>query len=69
MDSIEVAVRFTEAIMDKSKRGRSDEGLPLQYVNTFAEVLTLLKDHVGPMLDPPRHPRDMSEIFPLSHER
>ena len=69
MDSIEVAVRFTEAIMDKSKRGRSDEGLPLQYVNTFAEVLTLLKDHVGPMLDPPQRPRDMSEIFPLSHER
>ena len=68
MDSIEVAVRFTEAIMANSKKGRSDEGLPLQYVSTFTEVLTLLKDHVGPMLDPPRRSKDMSEIFPLTHQ-
>ena len=68
MDSIEVAVRFTEAIMAKS-RGRSDDALPIEYVNTFAEVLTLLKNSVGPMLDPPRRSKDMSEIFPLSHER
>ena len=69
MDSIEVAVRFTEAIMARSKRGRSDEGLPMEYVNTLAEVLTLLKDSVGPMLDRPRRSKDMSEIFPLTYER
>ncbi len=68
MDSIEVAARFTLAIMDKSKRGRGDEALSLQYVNTFTEVLTLLKEYAGPMLDPPRRSRDMSEIFPLTHQ-
>jgi len=72
VDSIEVAVRFTEAIMAKPNAARKGVGLPEQYVDTFAEVLERLDvimtpQPAAPPPSPP--PRATSEIFPLTHER
>ena len=73
MDSIEVAVRFTEAIMAKSKATRTNKGADLaeQYVDIFAEVLKRLDVVMAPQpaAPPPRPPQATSEIFPLTHER
>ena len=74
MDSIEVAVRFTEAIMAKSNAARTNKGAGLaeQYVDTFAEVLQRLKVLMTPQsAGPPpfRPPEATSEIFPLTHQR
>ena len=73
MDSIEVAVRFTEAIMAKSNAARANKGEDLaeQYVNVFSEVLLRLKNVMTPQPSPPRPrtPEATSEIFPLTHER
>ena len=73
MDSIEVAVRFTEAIMAKSNAARTKKGADLaqQYVDVFAEVLqrlNVLMNH-QPAAPPYRTPEATSEIFPLTHER
>ncbi len=74
MDSIEVAVRFTEAIMAKSSAARSNKGADLaqQYVNVFAELIQRLNVLMPPQpAAPPRSriPEATSEIFPLTHER
>ena len=71
MDSIEVAVRLTEAIMAKSKE-RQGPDLAKQYVDMFAEVLKRV-NVVMPAQPaeppPPRLPQATSEIFPLTHDR
>ena len=74
MDSIEVAVRFTEAIMAKSNAGRTNKGADIaeQYVDMFVEVLKRLRVVMAPQPaapPPPRPPQATSEIFPLTHER
>ena len=72
MDSIEVAVRFTEAIMAKSKAPRKGADLAEQYVNMFTEVLKRLNIVMAPQAaapPPSRPPQATSEIFPLTHER
>ena len=73
MDSIEVAVRFTEAIMAKSSSARSNKGADLaqQYVDVFAEVLQRLKVLMAPQpaAAASRTPEATSEIFPLTHDR
>ena len=73
MDSIEVAVRFTEAIMAKSSAARSNKGADLaqQYVDVFAEVLKRVNVVMNPLPTEPPPPRAglaTSEIFPLTHE-
>ena len=73
MDSVEVAVRFTEAIMAKSNVSRTNKETDLaeKYVDLFAEVLK----RVYVVMDPvpgearPRGPRATSDIFPLTHDR
>ena len=73
MDSIEVAVRFTEAIMAKSNAVRTKKGADLaqQYVDVFAEVLQRLNVLMAhqPAAPSSRTPEATSEIFPLTHER
>ena len=74
MDSIEVAVRFTEAIMAKSSATRSSKGADLaqQYVDVFADVLRRLNVLMASQPAAPPHtriPEATSEIFPLTHER
>ena len=74
MDSVEVAVRFTEAIMAKSSAARSNKGADLaqQYVDVFAEVLQRLNVLMNTQTAAPprsRIPEATSEIFPLTHER
>lgn len=74
MDSIEVAVRFTEAIMAKSNAARTNKGADLaeQYVDVFAEVLKRLKVVMAPRPaapPPSRRSQATSDIFPLSHGR
>ena len=72
MDSIEVAVRFTEAIMARSNVARKGADLAEQYVDTFAEMLERLNVLMTPRpAAPPSspHPGAKSEIFPLTHER
>ena len=72
MDSVEVAVRFTEAIMAKSSAARSNKGADLaqQYVDMFADVLRRLNALMTSQPDaaaPSRPPGARSEIFPLTH--
>ena len=74
MDSIEVAVRFTEAIMAKSNAARTNKGADMaeQYVDMFADVLERLNVVMTPQAaapPPSRLPRATSDIFPLTHER
>ena len=71
MDSIEVAVRFTEAIMAKSSPARG-ANLAETYVDMFAEVLKRVNVVMNPLPATPLPSRptgDASEIFPLTHER
>ena len=72
MDSIEVAVRFTEAIMAKAGSARKGENLAESYVGMFAEVLKRVNIVMNPppavpAVHPP--PQATSDIFPLTHER
>ena len=74
MDSVEVAVRFTEAIMAKSNLSRTNKKADFaeKYVDMFAEVLKRVSVVMSPALvdPPPRSPRAAtSEIFPLTHDR
>ena len=73
MDSVEVAVRITEAIMSKSGGARTIKGenLAETYVNMFAEVLERVNAVMNPAPGappPPRTPRATSEVFPLTHQ-
>ena len=75
MDSIEVAVRFTEAIMAKSGAMRRGADPAESYANMFAEVLKRVNIVMNPQpavptvpsVSPP--PQATSDVFPLSHER
>ena len=72
MDSVEVAVRFTEAIMAKSNATRKGADLAEQFVDMFAEVLKRVNVVMNPLPTEPPPPRAglaTSEIFPLTHER
>ena len=74
MDSIEVAVRFTEAIMAKSSAARNNKETSLaeQYVDTFVDVLKRLNVSMAPQPAAPRPPSPpgaTSEVFPLTHDR
>ena len=74
MDTTEVAVRFTEAIMAKTNGARGKKGADLaqQYVDMFAEVLlrlNVLMTSQTPAPPPSRIREATSEIFPLTHER
>ena len=72
MDSVEVAVRFTEAIMAKSRVNGKNPAET--YVDMFAEVLKRVTVVMNLSAAPPDTPRAIpehatSDIFPLSHER
>ena len=75
MDSIEVAVRLTEAIMSKSGALRKGADPAESYVEMFAEVLKKVNIVMNPQTVVPNVPRvppapqATSEIFPLTHER
>ena len=75
MDSIEVAARFTEAIMAKAGAARRGADLAESYVDMFAEVLKRVNIVMNPQADasnvPPvaNPPRATSDVFPLTHER
>ena len=71
MDSVEVAVRFTEAIMLKSSPARGTDPAET-YVDMFAQVLERVNAVMNPVpavAPPPPAPRATSEVFPLTHER
>ena len=75
MDSIEVAVRFTEAIMAKSGGARKGADPAESYVDMFAAVLKRVNSVMSPQLAVPSVPpvppptQATSDIFPLTHER
>ena len=75
MDSIEVAVRLTEAIMAKSGALRKGADPAESYVDMFAEVLKRVNIVMNPSTAMPTVPhvsplpQATSEIFPLTHER
>ena len=73
MDSVEVAVRFTEAIMLKSSPARGTDPAET-YVDMFAQVLNRVNAVMNPLPaavppPPPPAPKATSEVFPLTHER
>ena len=72
MDSTEVAVRFTEAIMAKSGAARKGADLAESYVDMFAEVLKRVNLVMNPRPAVPSEPppsRATSDVFPLTHEQ
>ena len=71
MDSIEVAARFTEAIMAQS---RAKSANPAEsYVDMFAEVLRRINVVMDPIPEAPQPqpltPRATSDVFPLTHKQ
>ncbi len=74
MDSVEVAVRITEAVMAKASVARNikAEELAETYVNMFTDVLkrvNLVMNPAAPVPPPPpARPRATSDIFPLSKD-
>ena len=70
MDSIEVAARFTEAIMAQS---RAKGANPAEsYVDMFAEVLRRINVVMDPLPEAPPQPltsRATSDVFPLTHKQ
>ena len=73
MDSVEVAVKITEAIMARSSSGRTSKGenIAETYVDMFAEVLERVNVVMNPspgMPPPPPLPRATSLVFPLSYQ-
>ena len=71
MDSVEVAVRFTEAIMLKASPARGTDPAEA-YVDMFGEVLKRVNAvmNPAPAVPPPLSPpKATSEVFPLTHER
>lgn len=73
MDSVEVAVRITEAVMAKASVARNIKAAELAetYVNLFADVLKRVNSVVNTPVavpSPPPRPRATSDIFPLSKD-
>lgn len=73
MDSVEVAVRITEAIMAKPNVARATkvEDLADTYVSMFIDVFKRVDDALHPLPEaapPPVPPRATSNVFPLSRE-
>lgn len=75
MDAIEVAARFTEAIMAKPGAVRKGVDPAESYVDIFAKVLKQVdliinpKPAVQAVSRVPPSPQATSDIFPLTHER
>ena len=72
MDSVEVAVRFTEAIMANSGSGRKGMDPAEAYADMFAKVLERINVIMVPVPALPPQPRPSqatSAVFPLTHER
>ena len=72
MDSIEVAVRFTEAIMANSSSRLKGADPAEAYTDMFAQVLKRLNVIMAPVLPPtPQHRPSQanSTVFPLTHDR
>lgn len=72
MDSVEVAVRFTEAIMANSGSGRKVTDPAEAYADMFAQVLKRVTGILEPAPTsplPPRPPQATTAVFPLTHER
>ncbi|PKB66599.1 MAG: hypothetical protein BZY81_06810 [SAR202 cluster bacterium Io17-Chloro-G4] len=73
MDSVEVAVRFTEAIMANSGSGRKGTDPAQAYADMFAQMLervkVILEPVTTPLPLPPRPAQANSTVFPLTHER
>lgn len=70
MDSIEVAARFTEAIMAQSRPKGANPAE--SYVDMFAEVLkriNVVMDPIPAEPPPPLSSRATSDVFPLTHKR
>ena len=72
MDSVEVAVRFTEAIMANSGSARKGTDPVEAYADMFAKVLERISVIMAPLPVLPPQPRPSqatSSVFPLTHER
>ena len=71
MDSVEVAARFTEAIMANSGSGRKGADPAQAYADMFAQVLERVSVILEPVFasPPPRPSQANSTVFPLTHER
>ena len=72
MDSVEVAVRFTEAIMAKSRSGPKGTDPVQAYADMFAQLLervSLILEPVSALPLPARPSQANSTVFPLTHER
>ena len=75
MDSVEVAVRITEAVMAKANVARNikSEELAENYVKLFTDVLkrvnlVMIPAAAAAVPPPPVRPRATSDIFPLSKD-
>ena len=70
MDSVEVAVRITEAVMAKSTVARNIK--PEDLAESYIEMFTAVFKRVNVVLNPdpvlPPRPRATSDIFPLSRD-
>jgi len=72
MDSVEVAAKFTVAIMANSGSGRKGTDQAAAYADMFAQVLERVSIILEPVPTLPPAPRPLqatSTVFPLSHER
>ena len=75
MDSVEVAVRFTEAIMANSGSKRKGADPAEEYADMFAQVLQRVSVILEPVPAsplpplPPRPSQATSSVFPLSFDR
>ena len=71
MDSVEVAAKFTVAIMANSGSGRKGTDQAEAYADMFANVLERVSLILEPVstLPPPRPLQATSTVFPLTHER
>lgn len=72
MDSVEVAVRFTEAIMANSGSGRKATDPVEAYAAMFSQMLTRISailDPLPPPIPPARPYQATSAVFPLTHDR
>jgi len=72
MDSVEVAVRFTEAIMANSGSRRKGSDPAVAYADMFAQVLErvcIIMEPLSATLPVARQSQANSTVFPLTHDR